>query len=432
MTLDDASAGGDRDNSPSSRLARRYRWNADSLLNRYFDEDVWAMDVPNKSSLDGDPNDPTRPSSATSFDLGIAPEDLLDDAPTSIWPGLMPCHFVPLLHNGGGDSLCLRIADDGSVSEVVNWFHGGGDWTPWADNVAEAIVLDAWMPRLRSLSRVTDAASPTPPDGPDVDPVKDETTSEQICAAIKSPRYRWAIEALNVNTMPNPAVSENELIAWFRRHNIARPAMDLARATLATRNPTAPPNGDDDGCDGLTTRHPAMAWAWEAVGLDADAHGNHRDAIESFDRAARCSAFTTAHLRFGHGTRTDATAAMGEVESVKFGLAMLNKLQPDRIRGDDYLRRLTLRTVADQQQSIHNYWFDIATQFELGDRRQLFALHMSAWDVGLPTMTQYRDVIRFVAQCAEANQADARAAVAQAHLCCIESRYVEPDEPGNL
>ncbi|MEO1526485.1 MAG: SMI1/KNR4 family protein [Planctomycetota bacterium] len=82
------------------------------------------------------------------FVEAVSPEELLVDAPSAIWPALMPCDLLPLVGNSMGDWLCLRMATDGSASEVVYWYHGGGDWITWGNGLAQALLFAHVRKRL--------------------------------------------------------------------------------------------------------------------------------------------------------------------------------------------------------------------------------------------------------------------------------------------
>ena len=74
---------------------------------------------------------------------GSDPEQLLDPPPGAIWAGFMLPDTLPIIGNDYGDWLCLRIAADGTVSELVQWSHGGGDWIPCGKTLAEGLLYDA-------------------------------------------------------------------------------------------------------------------------------------------------------------------------------------------------------------------------------------------------------------------------------------------------
>lgn len=87
------------------------------------------------------------------------PESLLSDVPDAVWPPLMPPNFLPLVGNGAGDWLCLRLLDPdvaaatGRATDVCHWYHGGGDWMPWGDTLAEALLFDWMLPQLPQADR---------------------------------------------------------------------------------------------------------------------------------------------------------------------------------------------------------------------------------------------------------------------------------------
>ena len=60
----------------------------------------------------------------------------------------MPCDFLPVLGNDRGDWLCVRFGNDNSANEIIHWYHGGGDWIPWGQTLAEAIVFDSVRAKL--------------------------------------------------------------------------------------------------------------------------------------------------------------------------------------------------------------------------------------------------------------------------------------------
>ena len=50
---------------------------------------------------------------------------------------------LPIIGNDYGDWLCLRIARDGTLAELIHWSHCGGDWLPYGRNLAEGLLYDA-------------------------------------------------------------------------------------------------------------------------------------------------------------------------------------------------------------------------------------------------------------------------------------------------
>ena len=76
------------------------------------------------------------------------PDQLLGPAPECIWPGLMPPDVLPLVGNGLGDWLCGRVSAQGTIDEILYWYHGGGDYLPYGAGLAEALLFDTLADRL--------------------------------------------------------------------------------------------------------------------------------------------------------------------------------------------------------------------------------------------------------------------------------------------
>lgn len=76
------------------------------------------------------------------FTEAIDLEDLLDPSSSAIWGGQMLPDTLPLLDNGCGDVISLRFGPDGQVTELVRWDHEGGNWRPFGNTLAEAVLCD--------------------------------------------------------------------------------------------------------------------------------------------------------------------------------------------------------------------------------------------------------------------------------------------------
>ena len=119
----------------SSQIADRFRCVLPESLADWWDSEIW------------------RESGCAEYGNALSPEELLDPAPESIWPGLMNCDLVPLVSNNAGDWLCMRMGEEGRFDQIVQWYHGGGDWIPWGVSLPEAILMDAVIDRLPGPSR---------------------------------------------------------------------------------------------------------------------------------------------------------------------------------------------------------------------------------------------------------------------------------------
>ncbi|TWT65079.1 SMI1/KNR4 family protein [Allorhodopirellula solitaria] len=145
--IDDSPAA-DRRQSPttgpeawSKRLADRFALDFGDELNQWWDELCQHSPGPGE------------------FRYPVMPQTLLATVPDPIWPPLMPPNFLPLVGNGAGDWLCLRLLDphvaaqSGRSMDICHWYHGGGDWLPWGDTLSEALLFDWLLASLPQAER---------------------------------------------------------------------------------------------------------------------------------------------------------------------------------------------------------------------------------------------------------------------------------------
>jgi hypothetical protein len=85
------------------------------------------------------------------FSQAATPGQLLESAPTVIWPGFMPANFLPLIGNTTGDWLCVKVDESGFASRIFHWYHGGGDWLPWGESLSTPV--NAYLPLGLSETR---------------------------------------------------------------------------------------------------------------------------------------------------------------------------------------------------------------------------------------------------------------------------------------
>ena len=109
----------------STEIEQRYSLRLPDDVRAWLDEQVW------------------RVAGGAEFRRAQTPEQLLDPLPGSIWAGFMLPDTLPIIGNDYGDWLCLRVAADGTISELVHWSHCGGDWIPYGTNLAEGLLYDA-------------------------------------------------------------------------------------------------------------------------------------------------------------------------------------------------------------------------------------------------------------------------------------------------
>ncbi|MEO8269285.1 MAG: hypothetical protein ABI557_06165 [Aureliella sp.] len=109
---------------PSQQIAARYQLRLSEAWRQWFDEDVARVRLPG------------------GFRAALTAEQLIRPAPREIWPGFMLPYTLPLVGNQYGDWICVCIETDGSLGELLHWYHGGGDWIPLGNDIAEVVVHD--------------------------------------------------------------------------------------------------------------------------------------------------------------------------------------------------------------------------------------------------------------------------------------------------
>ncbi|MCB9849631.1 MAG: SMI1/KNR4 family protein [Phycisphaerales bacterium] len=94
------------------------------------------------------------------FAIPTIPDCVFDLSSSTIWAGLMLPDTIPVLENGCGDVVAMRIGKDGTVTEFIAWSHETCCWLPYGRSLPEAILSDLAKTRLEiSPDEYTDEAS---------------------------------------------------------------------------------------------------------------------------------------------------------------------------------------------------------------------------------------------------------------------------------
>lgn len=99
--------------------------------------------------LDGNIRDEVGSPHLGDFFEPFNPEKLLDMSFPTIWGGQLLPDTIPILGNGCGDVIALRFGRDGRVSELICWHHETGDWQPFGNTLAEAVLCDIALMKLQ-------------------------------------------------------------------------------------------------------------------------------------------------------------------------------------------------------------------------------------------------------------------------------------------
>ena len=391
-------------------MAQHYRLNLPACLQDWFDHGA--------SEADG----------SSEFCVPIHPADLLTPFPESIWPPLMPCDLVPLIGNQTGDFLCARVGSphaagsQESVSEIVHWYHGGGDRIPWGDTLPQAIVFDALVDHLPGPGHRH--ATPATP------------AEERRCDPSANRLVQWALPYLpgpiadlfDSNGLALESTSPQQVASTLLTHEVAEVAVtfELIESTLF---PIAGPvdwKTAESLALSVTDRRDDLAWSWNVAALAAARRGDDGLAAQRYAKSCLCSNFSDQSVRLRHH--------WDHAKAAKFAADQLRSLAPEIVSKEldetqqGLLALYTLAVTDDRGQRVTDHWMaQSQRQEEQGQLRQAFdGMVQAGWDLGAAPLSAYDQVLDELVRLATANGDSARLALASIHLHCFRNRYGKP------
>ncbi len=366
----------------------------------------------------------------------------------------MSCDLIPLLGNSCGDWLCVRIDENSSASQVVQWYHGGGDWIPWGKDIAEAIIFDGLVGRISAGSRrhaiPAVAPRPTPQGNQDNELLQwalghvpdrlardlnsdldEQQTADALLAAGVAEvavHCELLLKALCFADVDTLTRALGKGAAGIRREQLIEWAFDTSRIPEscqqqmeAGENAFTIPEQDWD----LASRHaravtdlaPELAWAWEIMGYNAERNGHLQEAVAAYQKAACCSVFTDQSVRMNTHWASD--------DSSKFCVGRIQHLSEATIADSEYLSVLSSAEYSLRRSVATQYWMEkaashlAASEIEAAHRSYMAA----GWDLGAGPISAYGDIIDRVCETASNCGQHGRAAVAATHRRCLQERY---------
>lgn len=398
-------------------------------------------------------NGPWAKTGGGEYRVPVSPEVLLQPAPEEIWPVLMCCDVLPLISNAAGDWLCLRIDDNNVMSEVVQWYHGAGDWLPWGKDVAEAILFDAAIGQNpKSTRRHAVPAEDPRPDAGNVRGTNDPLlrwalshfaaeTAELFegrvagrdviegmleariaevavrCEMVVSLLNHWPREDLQPLVQADASLDRSVLTRWSFD-------LDLIPETIRCRLQQATGlsavqdwQSAARHCQEVCRLAPELAWAWEISGYAAEKLGDVSSAIDAYRRGASCSVFTDQSTRLD----THWTAR----EAAKFSVARLKHHRPDEVQASRYFQILCHPDSRQRRVETTKYWAERAQQFSQAnqDREAHRCYVAAAWDLGTEPLATYAQLLSCIAESADESEQFGRAELARTHRRCLRDRY---------
>jgi hypothetical protein len=420
----------------SARLAERYQCVFSPALIEWFDSGVWKR------------------RGLGEYNCAVDPSLLMTNAPEPIWPGLMSCDLIPLIESTSGDWLCVRVDENSMASEVVQWYHGGGDWIPWGHDIAQAIIFDGLIDRISSDSR-RHAIPAVVPRSRDHEGLNDELLdwafgkipeglaesldaardSQQVTACLLNAQIaevaihcELVLKSLcfpNVESLQLAMGQEAEVIG---RNQLTEWAFDIERIPEKYRQQI---ELGEHGMElleqdwksaqvhakAVTTLAPQLAWGWEILGYSQERAGHRELAIHAYSKAAQCSVFTDQSVRMNTHWATEYAS--------KFSIERIRQLDEMTIEKSDYLSTVTKATDADRRAVVTEYWKKKAVEHLAAEEAAAACeCYMAAgWDLGAGPITVYGDILERVHETASQCGQRARAELAATHRRCLLERY---------
>jgi hypothetical protein len=389
---------------------------------------------------------------------------LLEAAPEVIWPGLMPCDLLPVLGNTAGDWLCVRFDQGNRAAEVVQWYHGGGDWLPWGRSISDAVLFDVLSQRLPSPARrhAIPAESTRPQDTSGRDPILDwacrRTAAEVVellacqpsedaqahtdtaasqstivqtlldhgvaeiavrCELVQSSLRETLSASLNPQTAQRMGVQWNDVVQWM---------FDVQRMPEQTRQRLEREFGltitkpqDWESAEQHSRRvvelAPDLAWAWDVIGYACERNGKRDAAIQAYQKASQCSVFTDQSVRL----RTHWTAD----HAAKFSASRLGASYPEVVQDSAYLQILCDPDAQTRRHRLTQYWLEQAdASSQAGHWHAAHRQYVAAgWDLGSEPLSLYGGLLEKIADAADRSGQTARAELARTHRRCLRERY---------
>ncbi len=433
----------------SERVEQRYSLRLPPDVRAWLDQEVW------------------RDAGGAEFHRAQTPDQLVDPEPGIIWGGFMLPDTLPLVGNDYGDWLCLRIAGDGSVAELLHWSHCGGDWIPYGRTLAEGLIYDAAL-HLLSPDRPSLSGESLPADqvfrlAQWARPWIDTASGRRATAACQGVMDDGELPSLWHALADAGGPPGSHLLAllldWqiaefvVRRDRIVRhlesplkvrsgPALaqrlgwpwepdfvswlfDTRQIPVSVRQQLSQ-QFQLDGHDLMAQDWEAaereamlvlqkrsdLGWAFDVAGWAAQRRGDERLAVQRYLAGLQTSWFSDDTVRFrthwfeeGYGKFAAAQLA-----------TLLDQLS-DAQRRDPYLAIFLDKDPRSLRPRVQAYWLELArTAEQHGDHRRAYQYYYRAgWDLGLHPISEYVEVFAGLCRTATAAGMPALAAIARTH-----------------
>ena len=379
------------------------------------------------------------------FHQPLAPYQLLEDSLEALWPGFMLPDTIPIITNDYGDWLCLRVGANDEVSEVLHWYHGGGDFLPFGSNLAEALLYDVCQ--FVGRKRTPWDSTPSEEARASIWPwlAKHlQSTEAQIVEIVEGFRKGqvdqgltmlaergWCRDAVDrdridralgtpLRQIADPKLALRLGVTWERE--MTRWLFDTKTIPDSYRTALQElfePRSDWDSQDwtqaesiaeGALNRRSDLAWASDVSGWGAFRRQDYELAFQRWEKGLLASVFSDQSTMF--------RSHWFSQEFGKFSAAMLYQSRdrlPESMQANLYWQNITRQGTLTANQRATEYWYQIA-KAESNAAAQYEAWYRAGWDVGCTNRAQFQTILSGLVDSAWSAGWKARHAVAKAHL----------------
>lgn len=440
---------------PSQKIAARYHLRLSDAWKQWFDYDQFHIALPGE------------------FRSPLTADQLSGSAPSQIWAGFMLPDTLPLIGNQYGDWICVRVLGDGSLGELLHWYHGGGDWIPLGSDLAEVVVhdvVDHFRPiggqmlrgapestepqqRARALngfaepelrSWLSQRLSAGIEDRAAADGEVDRalarielalTRGDYVAALQHMAQRNWSPDAIacdriqyvlqqSVAQLADPRLARALGVNWAPDYLLW--LFDVAVVPTTARERITALTGLNPGwweqqdwllagqlANDVLLRRQDLGWAFNVAGWSHRRRGDTAGAAEIYFRGRHASAFSDQAVRM----RTH----WSDSRYGKFTIAQLSELRASLTptqQADPYLQAAVHGCERPAIKQVQEYW--LSESRRLHDQ-QAFGesyncLVRAGWDMGVDQLTDYQVILGELVNAARSAGWEARQAVAQTHL----------------
>lgn len=430
----------------SEQLAQRYSLQLTAAWRSWFDDEA------DKHLLAG------------SFRTPVDIVDLLETAPPDLWPGFMLPDTLPLVSNDYGDWWCLRVGADNEISEVIQWSHGGGDWLPVGQSIAEAALWDTLQLWRSHAIGVQPAAHEYPLRTPPLSLTgstrelfiswlasrlpSSKVELDDLLRGVEQGDYRRGLECLLEHQWSVGAaacelvevalqgqltlLADNKLahrcgINWapeytswlFDTEHVSPEARNMLREYSPGVAFTQDWNLAELWSDHIQQLRNDLSWTGDIAGWSAERRLDIPQAVDRYFKNRHASAFTDQSVRLRSHWFPERFG--------KFSIAQLARLQEHltpQQSSDAYLQLLWNEPAHKTRAAIREFWLNQARgalQLQAYDQAYFFYTQ-AGWDLGAERLSDYLDILDGLSHCASMAGWPARAQVAATHAHCLRGR----------